>query len=302
MMRVLVAYDGSAYSDAALKDLRRAGLPEETQALVVSVADALAMPSASVLETVETAMISRRVTAAIAQAQSNALQAFTDAKEYSEKAAASLRSYFPHWEVRSEALAGTPSEELLRKAELWRPDLIVVGSQGRSALGRLLLGSVSKKVATNANSSVRVARRGAVKADDMPPRLIIGVDGSTGAERAVREVGLRAWPEGTKVRIIAVDDGASPIRIGHIPPRTAAMIGGRNEEDAVQARMMVEWAESELSAIGLQVSVEMLKGRPEQILIEESNKWEADCIFAGSSGSVATALVTNAACSVEVVR
>lgn len=62
-------------------------------------------PSASVLEAAETAMISRRVTAAIAQAQSNGLQAFREAKEYSERAAKSLRSYFPYWEARSEAWA-----------------------------------------------------------------------------------------------------------------------------------------------------------------------------------------------------
>ncbi len=46
---------------------------------------------------------------------------------------------------------------------------------------------------------------------------------------------------------------------------------------------------------------------------EEANRWEADSIFVGSSGSVhtdekrglgavAAALVKNAACSVEVVR
>ena len=38
------------------------------------------------------------------------------------------------------------------------PDLIVVGSHGRSALGRFMLGSVSQKVVTEAHCSVRVAR------------------------------------------------------------------------------------------------------------------------------------------------
>lgn len=31
-MRVLIAYDGSAHADAALGDLRRAGLPREAEA------------------------------------------------------------------------------------------------------------------------------------------------------------------------------------------------------------------------------------------------------------------------------
>ena len=38
LMRILVAYDGSAYATAAIDDLRRAGLPRQTEAMVVSVA------------------------------------------------------------------------------------------------------------------------------------------------------------------------------------------------------------------------------------------------------------------------
>lgn len=37
-MRILIAYDGSADADAAIEDLRRAGLPRNTEAVVVSVA------------------------------------------------------------------------------------------------------------------------------------------------------------------------------------------------------------------------------------------------------------------------
>ena len=121
------------------------------------------------------------------------------------------------------------------------------------------------------------------------------------------------WPEGTEVRIVAVDDGVSPTRIAHILPTTAATIRGCNEAAAVKARQVLEWAESELRAIGLQVSVAIVKGEPQSILIEEALKWEADSIFVGSSGldhpgegsglgSVSTGLVTNAPCSVEVVR
>lgn len=33
-MKIMVAYDGSAYADAALDDLRRAGLPREAEAAI----------------------------------------------------------------------------------------------------------------------------------------------------------------------------------------------------------------------------------------------------------------------------
>jgi nucleotide-binding universal stress UspA family protein len=73
------------------------------------------------------------------------------------------------------------------------------------------------------------------------------------------------------------------------------------------------WAERELSAIGLKVSVAVEKGDAQRVLVEEARKWNADAIFVGSRkfdgtferfwlGSVSTALVTKAHCSVEVVR
>ena len=38
-MRILIAYDGSIGADAVLFDMRRAGLPQEAEALVITVAD-----------------------------------------------------------------------------------------------------------------------------------------------------------------------------------------------------------------------------------------------------------------------
>ncbi|HEY7913709.1 MAG TPA: MarC family protein [Blastocatellia bacterium] len=46
---VLIGYDGSESADAALDDLRRAGLPRETEALIVSVGEVLTPPSSDVL-------------------------------------------------------------------------------------------------------------------------------------------------------------------------------------------------------------------------------------------------------------
>jgi nucleotide-binding universal stress UspA family protein len=76
---------------------------------------------------------------------------------------------------------------------------------------------------------------------------------------------------------------------------------------------MVAWAENELSVIGLNVSVTIEKGDPQRVLIHQAQKLDADAIFVGGRrfnsalerfrlGSVATGLVTNAHCSVEVAR
>ena len=66
---------------------------------------------------------------------------------------------------------GFDAEPALRKGTVWREinaaaaqtkaDLIVIGSEGRSGLGRALLGSVAEKVVRTAPCPVLVVRRGA---------------------------------------------------------------------------------------------------------------------------------------------
>ena len=313
MMKILVGYDGSDSADAALNDLQRAGLPDEAEALIVSVADVMMVPATSNYEIFEQALTSRRVTSSLLLAQKQTERVLLEAKALTTRASERVRSYFPGWHVRAEVVAGQPSQELIRKADEWKPDLVAVGSHGHSALGRFILGSVSKQVVTDSHHSVRVTR-GQVGRDDVkPPRLVIGVNGSVEAEHAVRAVGRRTWPDETEVRIIAVDDGTYPPRIAHVPPIATAMIRDYNEESALAAHRMVEWAENELSVIGLKVSVAIEKGDPRRVLIHQAQKWHADSIFVGGRrfrgaieryrlGSVATALVAKAHCSVEVVR
>ena len=313
-MRLLIGYDGSESADAALADLRRAGLPRDAEVLILSVADVMKMPALSSYELVEQALVSRRVTSGIMLAQTQTSQTLKEANQSASEAGALVKTFFPEWQVRTEALPGNPARELIGRADEWRPDLVVVGSHGRSAVGRLLLGSVSKKLVTDLKSSVRVVRRAPDREHDhVPPKIIIGVDGGTGAERAVRAVGSRVWPTGTEVRLIAVDDGTSPNKISGILPTTAELINGSTHEAALAASLMVQWAENELSAIGLRTSAAFKKGEPQRLLVEEARKWKADSIFVGSRnvsgaferfrlGSVSTALVTSAPCSVEVVR
>jgi nucleotide-binding universal stress UspA family protein len=259
------------------------------------------------------ALSSRRVAESLVIARKRTETALLEAKAITTKASERLRSYFPGWHVQAEALAGQPSQELISKADEWKPDLIVVGSHGHSALKRFILGSVAKKVVTDSHHSVRVTKGSALSDVSEPPRLVIGVNGSVESEHAVRAVGRRAWPDGTEVRIIAVDDGTSPTRIATVLPTTSALIRDHNQEKALAAHRMVEWAENELSVIGLNVSVTLDKGDPQRVLMHEAQKWNADSIFVGGRsfknaferfrlGSVATGLVTKALCSVEVVR
>ena len=290
MMKILIGHDGSQSADAALVDLQRAGLPREAEVLIVSVADIMMVPATSSYELAGQALMSRRVTSGLANVQRRTARVLQEAEEFAGRARDQVRSYFPDWKVRSETLAGSPAVELISKANEWRPDLIVVGSHGRSAVSRFILGSVSKKVVTESDYSVRVSRADIERDLNRPPRIVIGVDGSIEAGQAIRSVGRRVWLHGAEVRLINVDDGSSAAAAGQIA-----------------------WAEKALGVIGLKVSLVLEKGDPRRVLIDHAEAWDVDSIFVGGRrfssalerfqlGSVATALVTNAHCSVEVAR
>lgn len=58
---------------------------------------------------------------------------------------------------------GEPAEEIVKEAAARRSDLIVVGTRGLGPLGRLLLGSVSRRVAELAPCPVAVVSEGHVE-------------------------------------------------------------------------------------------------------------------------------------------
>src|SRR5262249_45164246 len=124
-----------------------------------------------------------------------------------------LQTLFPQWEIQVEPSAGNPVDAILEKAKIWPADLIVIGTHGRSALGRALLGSVSLKLIREAACSVRVAR---LSMHEAPVRLLTGTDGSPEAEAAVDEVRRRSWPVGTEVRIVAGHEPLAPVNAERI--------------------------------------------------------------------------------------
>ena len=317
-MKVLIAYDGSDCSKEAIKDLRRAGLPRETEALVVSVCEAaLPLPEATattldLVNVPQAKLIAYEIEARAEEARAQALRAVEEAHRLAEEAVEQLKSDFPAWDVRAEAMAGTPAQAVIKKADDWNADLIVVGTHGRSALGRLFMGSVSQKVTAEAHCSVRVARY-PVEKSDSPIRIVVGVDGSLSAMATVREVALRAWPAGSEALVIAATnnyrDPAGSVRMPSVVPEPAE---GTAEETS-SPENMIEMAGEDLRAVaGLHVISEIMKGEPKSALISDAKTFDADCIFVGSGcpnnrlerhtlGDISVAVANEAHCSVEIV-
>jgi nucleotide-binding universal stress UspA family protein len=311
-MKLLIGYDGLASADAIFDDLKHAGLPRDSEALVVSVGD-LVTSNPPIREMAAQVFPSGAAAARLKQTMTYSERVKKETEDFAARAADRLRLQFPEWTVRSEAKTGTPSWEIMEAATRFNADLIVIGSQGRSMVGRMFLGSVSKQIAENADCSVRVARQADGKHDESPSRFIIGVNDSPTAVQAILSVGKRVWQDGTEVRLVAIDESASTNRIASRVPRAAEMIDSYQQSLTSKVRSILEWGAEELKIIGMKPSIWTRQGDPKQILVSEAKNWNADCIFVGTRGlnnflerfrlgSVSTAVVTNAHCSVEIVR
>jgi nucleotide-binding universal stress UspA family protein len=300
-MKILIAYDGSEWAEAAIDDLRMAGLPEQVEAVVISVADVW-MPPPSTYEVVEEAF-AKSPDADSDKSSGRARRAVEKMQVVADGGASRVLSIFPDWEVRAEACSGSPSWEIVKKADEWKPDLVVVGSHGRSAIGRLFLGSVSQKVVNEARSSVRVARRPRSEQSG-PVRTLIGTDGSAGAEAAVDAVAARRWPAGSEARIVAALD------LMIVPPFESVV--EFDEDDRAWVGKVVEASAEKLRAAGLVVSSVIETFDPKRLITEEAERWGADSIFVGARGlrrierfligSVSAAVAARAHCSVEIVH
>jgi nucleotide-binding universal stress UspA family protein len=269
-MRVLIGHDGSSYADAAIADLQRAGLPDNVEALVVTVGDApLVAPFAS-HRIIEQTFVGERVRSIVEHANRQAEEALSETRDIAESAALRLRTYFPSWKVRSEVATGDPAAQLIRMAAQASADLVVVGTHGRTALGRLILGSVSLEVLSHAPCSVRVGRS-ITKGNRAGLRILVGLDRTSGADKVLRHVLQRSWPRDTELRVVTVDDEAESMT-----------------------------AFQELFAGEVNVSAGVLQGDAPDALMLEARRWEADCIVFGSD--IFTESLSDAECSLEIVR
>ena len=306
-MRILIAYDGSDHANAAIDGLNRAGFAREVDAKIVTVAHG-GWPHARHPNPEEGTF-------------GNPWKAtMEEAGVVAAKGCQRIQSEFPGWNVTNETLWGDPVKMLLKTAEVWRPDLLVVASHGRSAAARILLGSVAMGLVHHAVCPVRVVRV-AEKAKTGPVRLLVAADGSDYTESITNHVVRRSWSVGTEARVVAVAQtlvpGPSPLvpsLEGHTFAQDPAyaVIDASDEHERLRLGQVTEAVAEQLQTAGLKVSTTVIDGDPKQEILAEAERWKADTVFVGARGlgavdrlllgSVTNTLVTQAQCAVEVVR
>lgn len=123
--------------------------------------------------------------------------------------------------VESQVVEGIASEEILRTADDCRCDLIVMGSEGRTGIGRSLIGSVAEQVARHAHCPVLICKQSArpetAAASPEPGRplfstILFPADLSDRARQAFVVASAMAGPGSRLIvqHVVAAVDHASP--------------------------------------------------------------------------------------------
>ena len=145
-MRVLLAIDGSPFSQAAVTDVAERPWPNGTAVEILTVIHS-AVPMA-----IDPALVIAAIHVDQTEEQRHLASALVDA------AAKQIGRSAPDLAVTTRILEGTPKEVIVEEAAAWGATRIVLGSHGHGRFRRMMLGSVAGAVVANAPCSVEVVR------------------------------------------------------------------------------------------------------------------------------------------------
>lgn len=142
-MKILIATDGSSFSDAAVRAVARRPWPTGSEFQVLSI--------------MEHNLIDSMGSANYAIKWHDLQQSVHDAIEKIASSSADILKSEGH-KVSYKVREGNVAEQITDEAKEWGADLIVVGTHGLSGIKRFLLGSIAQKVAHHAPCSVEIVR------------------------------------------------------------------------------------------------------------------------------------------------
>ena len=143
-MKLLIAIDGSEFSQAALNNVIARPWNAGTEVKVLHVVEPPSL------------LIGREMGPYDPEFETVWKALREQAKELVEKAAEKLRTV--GFQVSTQLVEGNPKSQIIDAANEWHADMIILGSHGWSGLNRFLMGSVSEGVVRHAHCSVEIIR------------------------------------------------------------------------------------------------------------------------------------------------
>jgi nucleotide-binding universal stress UspA family protein len=262
-MRILLATDGSDDARAATAWLGTFPLPADAELRVVSAVNV--PPSALGIPTVHEFQQSLR----------------EEAVRLAETARTALA---PRFTVSQTHVAdGDARQVILRAAEEWPADLVVLGARGLGAVAGFLLGSVSLGVARHVPCSVLVVKG---PATTRPAGALVAIDASTNAAAAAAFLARLPLDPVFAVRLLGV------VERPHYPVTTPSFATGMvrqaidrmiDERRAALATALENAARS-LAGVAKQVERQVVVGHPVDEIVAAAARGDVGLVVVGARG------------------
>jgi nucleotide-binding universal stress UspA family protein len=170
--------------------------------------------------------------------------------------------------TRPHLLQGLPGEEIVELSRRIEADLIVTGSHGHEAIGRLVLGSVSEEIVRSAICPVLVVRSSMTAWP--PTRLIVGNDGSDESENATELAAAIASLVGASVLLMRI--------LPKLPVSAKIDQNVRNEMMDRLNDVLERRAEELRDEHGVHVETLATVGNPSRVLVEIADT-DPECVL-----------------------
>jgi nucleotide-binding universal stress UspA family protein len=143
-MKILLPIDDSKFSKAAVQAVIAQAHAKDTEVRVLHVVEPPSL------------LVARGMSGYDSTLEAVYEEETKQAQVLVAKAAETLRSH--GIKVTTAVQQGDPKSLIIDASEEWHADLIVLGSHGRKAMDRFLMGSVSEAIARHARCSVEIVR------------------------------------------------------------------------------------------------------------------------------------------------
>ena len=178
----------------------------------------------------------------------------------------------------------SPTSEILSYAAEHNPDLIVMGTHGRTGIRRLIMGSVAEKIIRLSESPVMTVRCGSDGKPQGYPNyrsILLPVDFSKASTNALLTASEIARKYGSILTLLHVTEA----------PEFTGYLGSDDLEDKELSNNQIEEAENTLADLlpkapldGIEVYTRVVFGRPGRKIVEFAHKEDIDLIIIPSHG------------------
>ena len=272
-MKVLLAVDGSDYSEVAISLARALGIGKKAEAAILTVIPEHVFLGGHTL----TDLLGR---SGVMNAE---IQKAKEEKGFALLARLTKSLAAPGQEVEKMIRRGVPADEIVKACRSIQADLVLVGVRGTGDSPEFLLGSVASKVIKYAPCSVLVAR-GKIEAVN---RVLVPLDGSKHSDETVRFLLRMPLPPRAEVLAMVVlqSFAAQFVKAYTLDPERDRQIVAelQKTEEEGAGRVLAE-ARSQLRKGRYRVSTIVARGDPSREILREAAQHNVDLIALGAKG------------------